>query len=644
MTDVAVQAPGRERSALIWTALVVSTGALLVAGLDNLIVVPALPAIQHDFDATLQSLEWAVAAYALGFSLGLLGGASLGDRFGHRSLFVVGLTLFTAASAGCGLVKTVEVFDGVRAIQGLGAGLGAMVTLTIIGDAFRGERRSLVQGLWWGTVGLGVLLGPVVGGGIVSHADWRWIFWINVPIGIAAITLASVGLHPTSDRDARIDVVGLALAAAGLTGITWGLIRSGQVGWTSREVFPPLAAGALWLAAFVVWEFASPSAVIPYRALRQWRGAAVDGVSFLTSFSLFGSLFLLVQYVELVQGDSAQRTALTVAPAVGAAALLAPLAGALSARLGARPFVALGLLVQAAGLAWLAHVVAANVSHERLLPGFVAYGAGIGLFLPSAASLVFDSVRSEAEIAATGANNAIRAAGGGLGIAGLTAVLLGTGSYRSPETFTHGLTRALWVAAAVAAGGVVVSLLLPGRSCVREAVATVVDAPHAHELPAGDQVPPVAEAAQTAQELDRPAQEVEDPDRNGAVEAYQCPVCLGHGWFAFEPPTDPSTETCPRCYGHGHVLTGSRVPAHIARACPDCGGRGYVEARPTFEPARVRRVDQAPEPAEIETAPDPSVETEQPRPASSGWDELREKLRPSGSAWNDIARPQGPAA
>jgi EmrB/QacA subfamily drug resistance transporter len=619
MSDVAVQAPARERSNVFRWALTGSSVALFAVTLGGLGVTTATPALAQHFDASLQSLEWCVDAYLLGFVVAVLAGTSLGHRFGHRRVLFVGLAVFGAASAGCALATTVELLDGARAVQGIGGGLVAASTFALLRDAFPDARGAAAHALWWGIAATGVLLGPLVGGALVSHARWQWIFWVNVPVALVAIALSAAGLRETRRTSTRIDAPGLALVAAGLVAIVWGLIRGSELGWTSKQVVPALGAGALWLAALVVWELAAPAPILPFRALRKRRYLALDVLSLAASFALFGSLFMLMQFLQVVQGHSAVRAGLATVPLVAAALVLMPVAGALCGRLGVRPFVTLGLGLQAAALAWFAHVSVVDVAYTRLLPGFVAYGAGIGLSLLPVAFGVLESVRADATTQACGANIAIRGAGGAAGVAGLTAVVLASGSYASGAAFTHGLVRAFWIAAAAVGGGTVVSLLIPGRRRVPEVVATVLDAPagpaEADEAPAeeSEQLPDV-----------HVGEEGEPPD------AVRCPVCLGHGWFAFQPPTDPRTQTCERCFGHGQVLTGSHVPAHMTRACPDCQGRGYVEVEPPT-------VESADAPAEIEAAPEPEVthapaviETnlsvaEFPQRTSSGWDELRRR-------------------
>jgi EmrB/QacA subfamily drug resistance transporter len=609
MTEVAVHAPARDRPNLMWWTLAIPSIGLVIVTLDNLVVTTALSTLQDEFNASIQSLEWSVAAYTLAFAVLLLAGGALGDRYGYRRMFVLGVAIFTAASAGCALAPTVEVFDAARAVQGIGGGLVAAVALTIFGGALPAERRGLALGLWWGIGGIAIGLGPIVGGVLVTEVHWQWIFWLNVPIGIAAIALCFVAMRAARGPDTRLDLPGLALASSGLVAIVWGLIRGSEIGWTSKQVMPALGAGALWIAAFLVWELAATRPMLPLRSLRNRRLATVYVLSLVMSFGLFGSLFLQMQFLEVVRHDTPLRAGLATSPAIGAMLLAASLAGALSVRSGARWFVALGLVLQAAGLGWLAHVSAVDVEYTRLLPSFAAFGAGLGLFLSGAAYLVFDSVRGQSAAQASAANNAIGAVGGAVGVAGLMAILLAHGSYRSEQAFTDGVVRALWIATAIVGAGALVSLLIPGRRRgVRDVVATVLD-------PQGRQ--PMLASEQPAEASDEPLDL--EPASEPSSEAYPCPVCLGHGWFSFHPPHDPRTEMCQRCYGHGKVLTGSHVPAHMVRDCPDCAGRGYVEHVPDETP-QVRKAMTSLEPPESE-----ETRPAQVAPATRVvWDELRE--------------------
>src|SRR6478735_4777520 len=236
-----------------WTFVITSI-ALVMVTLDNLVVTTAIPVIRNDLHASLESLEWTVNAYTLTFAVLLLTGAALGDRFGRRRMFVIGLAIFTGASAFAALAPSIEVLNAARALQGVGGAIVTPLTLTILSAAVPAERRGLALGAWGGIGGLAVALGPLVGGAVVEGISWHWIFWLNVPIGLVLIPLAWTRLAETLGADKGLDLAGLALSAAGLLAIVWGLVRGNDAGWTSVEVVSALLAGAVVLALFVLWE------------------------------------------------------------------------------------------------------------------------------------------------------------------------------------------------------------------------------------------------------------------------------------------------------------------------------------------------------------------------------------------------------
>ena len=234
-----------------WTFLVTSI-ALIMVTLDNLVVTTALPVIRTDLNASLEGLEWAVNAYTLTFAVLLLTGAALGDRFGRRLLFVIGLGIFTAASALAALAPTIEALNAARALQGVGGAIVAPLTLTILSAAVPAEKRGLALGAWGGIGGLAVALGPVVGGAVLQGMSWQWIFWLNVPIGLLLMPLAWRRLEETRGPATKLDLRGVTLVSAGLFGIVWGLVRGNSQGWTSLEIVFSLAAGAMLVLAFVL--------------------------------------------------------------------------------------------------------------------------------------------------------------------------------------------------------------------------------------------------------------------------------------------------------------------------------------------------------------------------------------------------------
>ena len=248
-----------DRARMLW-AFAITSIALFMTTLDNLVVTTALPVIRHDLHASLSGLEWTVNAYTLTFAVLLLTGAALGDRFGRRRLFAIGLAIFTGGSALAALAGSANELIAARAIQGLGGAIVLPLTLTILSAAVPPNRRGVALGAWGGIGGLAVALGPLVGGAIVQGISWQWIFWLNVPFGLVLIPLALSKLQETHGSNGRLDLPGLALSAAGLLAIVWGLVRGNDAGWTSVEVVSALLAGAVVLALFVLWELRADGA------------------------------------------------------------------------------------------------------------------------------------------------------------------------------------------------------------------------------------------------------------------------------------------------------------------------------------------------------------------------------------------------
>src|SRR3954462_957457 len=352
-----------------WTFAIVSV-ALFMVVLDNLVVTTALPSIRADLGATIQSLEWTVNAYTLSYAVLLLTGAALGDRFGRKRMFVIGLALFTTASAAAALAPTTAALIGARGLQGVGAAIVPPLTLTLLADVFPAEKRGLAIGAWSGVSGLGVALGPLVGGAVVEGISWHWIFWINVPVGLAVIPLAARRLHESRGPARQLDLPGLALASAGLLGIVYGIIRGAELGWTSTTVLGSLIAGAVLVAAFVVWEARAPQPMLPLRFFRSRRFAAVNGVSLAMYFGVFGSIFLLAQFFQVTQGYSPLEAGLRTLPWTGMPMLIAPIAGLLSDRIGSRPLMAIGLALQAGAIGWLASISAPTVPYSHMIVPF----------------------------------------------------------------------------------------------------------------------------------------------------------------------------------------------------------------------------------------------------------------------------------
>lgn len=458
------------RALTLWTFVVTSVAVFMVS-LDNLVVTTALPVIKADLGASLSGLEWTVNAYTLTFAVLLLTGAALGDRFGRKRMFLVGLALFTAGSAAAALAPSIEWLIAARALQGVGGAIVTPLTLTILSGAVPPARRGLALGIWGGVSGLAVALGPVVGGAIVEGLSWRWIFWLNVPIGLVLLPIAWSRLSESRGPNRSLDLPGLGLASAGLFGIVWGLVRGNEHGWTSPGVLAPIIAGAILLGAFVLWERGAKEPMVPLRFFRSRAFSAANVTSLLMSFGMFGAIFLLAQFFQVVQGYSPLAAGIRTLPWTAMPIVVAPIAGILSDRIGARPLLVAGMALMAGGLAWVAAIASPTTPYLEMVPALVISGIGMSLYFAPVANLVLSTVRRSEEGKASGVNNTVREVGGVFGVAALASIFSAAGSYLSPQAFVDGMVPALWVgAAAVALAGVAAVLIPPRQDVVPDSV------------------------------------------------------------------------------------------------------------------------------------------------------------------------------
>ncbi|HWE09645.1 MAG TPA: DHA2 family efflux MFS transporter permease subunit, partial [Solirubrobacteraceae bacterium] len=439
---------------------IVSVGLFMVV-LDNLVVSVALPSIHRDLGASIQSLEWTVNAYTLSYAVLLLTGAALGDRLGRKRMFMAGIGLFTISSAAAALAPSIGLLILARATQGAGAAIATPLTLTLLADAFPPARRGVALGVWSGVSGIAVALGPLVGGGMVQAASWHWIFWINVPIGLALVPLAGLRLVESHGPTQALDLPGLALGSTGLFGIIFGLIRSQSLGWGATQVLVSLAAGVALLVAFIVQERRTATPMLPLEFFARRGFAVTNAVSLAMYFGMFGSVFFLSQFLQNVLGNSPLEAGVKLLVWTGATMLVSPLAGYFSERYGSRLFMAAGLGLQAIALGWLAAMTGVHESYVSLIGPFVLGGAGMALVFAPSANAVLASVRTDQAGQASGATNAIRELGGVLGVSVLATVFTSHGGYGSPQAFVNGLVPALWIGTAVLAVGALIPLLLP---------------------------------------------------------------------------------------------------------------------------------------------------------------------------------------
>ncbi len=445
-----------------WTLGLTSMAYFMVV-LDSLVVITALPRMQHDLHAGLATLQWTVNSYGIAFAAGIITAAALGDRFGRRRVFVAGLMLFTLASAGCALSPTASALIAARAVQGLGASAILPLSLTILTMAFPAERRGTIIGLYGGLAGLGIAIGPLVGGAVTEGLSWHWIFWINVPIGIAASLLSRRLLPESHGVPARLDLPGVALVSAGVVALVWGLVRAGQAGWASAEIITALVLGAALLGAFVCWESRAREPMLPLRLLRIQAFAAGNATAFLMFGAVFSAGFLVAQYFQFALGYSPLATGVRLLPWFATPMLISPIAGALSDRIGRRPVIVSGLLLQALGLSWVALNASAAASTLRLVLALLVAGIGISMALPTVPTAVLSAVAPSEMGKASGITSMMQRFGAVFAIAIASSVFAAHGHIGSPASVAAGFRPALAVSAALSLLGAITALAVATR-------------------------------------------------------------------------------------------------------------------------------------------------------------------------------------
>ncbi|MGN6273258.1 MAG: DHA2 family efflux MFS transporter permease subunit [Protaetiibacter sp.] len=451
---------------------------MFMATLDNLVMTNALPAIRLDLGASIEELQWFMNAFTLAFASFILMAVALGDRYGRRTVFAIGIALFTLASAAAALATDPTQLIVARAVQGLGGAAIMPLSLSLLAGAVPERRRPLAIGVWGGTSGLAVAVGPLVGGAVVEGWDWNAIFWLNVPIGLVAVPLVLALLHNPFGERARADVLGVVLAGLGVLGLVWGIVRGNDAGWDSAEVLTGLIGGTVLLALFVLWQRRTAAPLLPLRLFRDRSFTIANIVGLGFSFGMFGSVFILIQFLQIVQGYSPLEAGVLTMPWTLAPMFVAPLAGAIAPRVGTRVLIVAGLVLQATALTWLAVTMSATVPYVDLVGAFILAGVGMGLvFAPSSTAVLARIVPADTA-KASGTNSTLREIGIALGIAVLTAVFTGAGGALTPTGYVDAAIPAVAVGASVVAATALAALLLPAGRLARTR-ATETDA----ELP-----------------------------------------------------------------------------------------------------------------------------------------------------------------
>ncbi len=451
-----------DKAKQTWILLLASLASFMVS-LDSVVVATALSTIHRDFGGSIEALEWTVNAYNLSFAVLLILGAALGDRFGRRRMFIAGLVLFSLASAACALAQNIGWLVAARTIQGGGAALVAPLALTQLSVAFPAEARGRAMGIFGGVAGLAVLAGPVVGGAITQGLAWQWIFWLNVPIGALVIVGVLARTQESFGPRTGLDIIGLLLVSGSGLGLLWGLVRGNSVGWGSFEVVVTLATGFLVAVAFVLWERRTRTPMVPMRFFRSRVFSAGNTANFLFQASMIGTVFFLAQFLQSALGYGPLGAGLRLLPLTATLFVTAPIAGTLFNRVGERPLMVVGLLMQAIGIAWIGWIATPRLAYAELIAPLILLGIGASMVLPATQNVVMSSMVANEIGKVSGVFSMLGKLGGAFGVALVTAVFASVGSFGSAQAFSNGVAPALEVSGLLALLGMFAALFLPGR-------------------------------------------------------------------------------------------------------------------------------------------------------------------------------------
>ncbi|MBW8059099.1 MAG: MFS transporter [Solirubrobacterales bacterium] len=446
-----------------WWTLGAMCFALFMIMLDNTVVNVALPSIQRDLGASISGLEWTVNGYTLSFAVLLATGGRLGDIFGRRRMFLVGVVIFALSSATAGLAADSTSLVVSRVVQGVGAALMMPATLSIITDAFPAGERGKAMGMWAGVSGLALAVGPVLGGFLTEQVSWRAIFYLNIPVAVGAVLAALFAVRESRDTTVsrQVDYAGVAVLTGALTALVLALVEGNAWGWGSPEVVALLVGAAVGLAAFVAIELRVKVPMVEFRffADRNFVGAIV--VALIVSFAMLGVFFFLALYMQNILGYSPLEAGVRFLPSTLMIVSVAPVAGRLSDRLGPRWLIAAGLAIVAAAL-YSFSGVAVDSSYPELLPGFILLGLGIAMTMSPMTSAAMNAVAVEKAGIASGVLSMFRMIGGSLGIAVTGAIFqssVGSFETASPADFVNAFGHAMTVSAAVVLAGAAIAAI-----------------------------------------------------------------------------------------------------------------------------------------------------------------------------------------
>jgi EmrB/QacA subfamily drug resistance transporter len=445
-----------------WRALFIVCVAIFMLLLDITVVNVALPDIQRDLHTSFTDLQWVVDAYALLLATCVLNAGTLGDWLGRKRVFIVGVILFTAASALCGAATDPLFLNLARGLQGVGGAVMFAVSLAILSQEFHGRERGTAFGIWGATVGLAVAIGPLVGGLLTEYAGWRWIFFVNLPIGVLCVVGALAYLHESRDEHHRgFDLVGFVLLTAGLFSLVLALLRGSAWHWGNGKSVGLLAAAAVLLTAFVFAQLREEEPMFDMTLFRKPSFAGAQIVAFTISLAMFSQFLYLTLYLQNVLGYSPLQAGLRFLPLSLISFVVAPIAGRLSARMPIRILFGVGMSLVGVALL-LMHGVTSQSTWTTLLPGFLVGGIGVGIVNAPLAATAVGVVEPRRAGMASGINNTFRQVGIATGIAGLGAI------FQSRSGFIPGLNAIFLVGAFVAFAGAVAGLaLVRGSDFVR---------------------------------------------------------------------------------------------------------------------------------------------------------------------------------
>lgn len=440
-----------------WVLILAAALPAFIANLDNLVVTTALPAIARTMTAQIETLQWITTAYTLSFASGVLLATALGDRFGRRRVLIIGLLIFGAASALCALSTTPVMLITGRALQGIGGSAMASLPLALLASTIPRVSRARAFGVWAAISGLGAAIGPLVGGAIVHGWHWEGIFWLNVPVVVASVVLCRRAFDEGRGTRRPIDLLSVLLFSAASLAAVIAMLEF------ARDVNPGAlcitAAGTAVLTGILGArrQLTAGSPLIPALLLRSRATAIVNAIGFLYNFGAFGAVFLLTQFLQVVQGHDALAAGVMTLPWSLAPMLFAPLAGNLTARVGSRRLLTMGLAAQTLGIGWIAVVLTPDTSYLLLLPAFLLVGFGMGFTIAPSSDTLMGSVTADLYATTSGVNVMVRELGVVFGVAGMTAIFIGAGGSITPEGFVDAArppilagTLALAIAAAVA--------------------------------------------------------------------------------------------------------------------------------------------------------------------------------------------------